>query len=502
MQQLVECVPNFSEGRNPLIIEAIVNAINAVKGTQILDVSSDPDHNRTVVTFVGSPDVVEEGAFRAIALAKTLINLDNHKGEHPRLGATDVVPFIPIRGVSIADCKAIAYRLGERVGRELEICVYYYNQAAKSPQRTNLPDIRRGEYELWKEEIGRNPAREPDEGPAIPATWGATIIGVRQFMAAYNLFLTTNNVGIAEAIAEAVRGASGGFEFVQAKGFLVEGHAQVSMNFHHLERSPLHRVTETVRREAARYGVAITRAELIGLIPQSALIEAAKWYLQLDIPNKAIIDYQLETPAAPDFSLNDFVEATASGTPTPGGGSVAALVGALGGALTAMVMGLTVGRKAYASVQKEAEQIKKSADTLRLQLMNAIDQDINAFNQLMETFKRKGVADEERIAQQQAALIHAGEVPLQIARLSRDVAKLALQAVRIGNKNAITDGAAAAYMAEAAVRTAALNVRINAKQITETTRTEAWLREIESLESELSALVAATTMQAAQRGGY
>ncbi|MFZ5918109.1 MAG: glutamate formimidoyltransferase [Chloroflexota bacterium] len=282
MQQIVQCVPNFSEGRSQKTIDAIVAAIGEVEGIKVLDVKPDADHNRTVVTFVGHPEAVEEAAFRGIARAAELIDMDEHRGEHPRLGAADVVPFVPIKGVTMDDCVAIAARLGARVGSELEIPVYLYEAAATSPDRRNLADVRRGEYEGLKQEIAFNPAREPDFGPRRLGKAGATVIGARPPLVAFNVYLTTDDETIADKIARAVRHASGGLRYVKALGLRVEGRAQVSMNLTDFRKTPVHRVVEMIRREAARYGVTIAGSELIGLIPQQALLEAAIYYLQLD----------------------------------------------------------------------------------------------------------------------------------------------------------------------------------------------------------------------------
>jgi glutamate formiminotransferase/formiminotetrahydrofolate cyclodeaminase len=474
-----------------------------VPDAKVVNVSSDVDHNRMVVTIVGSPEGVEEAAFQGIATAKGLINLDEHSGEHPRIGATDVCPFIPVKGVSSADCKAIAYRLGERVARELDIAVYYYGLAAKVPSRKSLPAIRTGEYEGWKAEIGHKASRKPDEGAEKAATWGATVIGVRQFMAAYNVYLNTDRVEVADAISQALRHSSGGFRYLQAKGFLVEGQAQVSMNFHNLQRSPLHRVQEAIRREAARYGCMITHSELIGLIPQKALHDAAKWYLQLDgMQDDQLLEYHLQNRPPSEGSLAEFVDATASSVPTPGGGSIAALAGALGAALAQMVSNLTIGRRKYKSAHSAATAIREQAKQLQPQLMAAIAEDAAAFDAVMAVMKNKLLPAAEKGAKLEAATINAAQVPLQTARLSRDVARLCLQIVKIGNRNAVTDAASAAFMAEAGVRSAALNVRINAVGVKDRTLAESWLAELDSLEGEVSALARETAHHAAQRGGF
>ncbi len=282
VRKIVECVPNFSEGRRREVIDEIVAAISAVPGARVLDVKSDADHNRTVVTFVGEPEAVEEAAYRGVERAVDLIDMEKHRGEHPRLGAADVVPFVPITGVTMAECVEMARRLGERIGRELSIPVYLYEKAATRPERRNLADIRQGEYEGLRAEIGTNPQRAPDFGPARIGKAGATVVGARLPLIAFNVYLSTDDVEIARAIARAVRHSSGGLRYVKALGLLVEGQAQVSMNLTGYRQTPIHRVLEMIRREAARYGVSVVRSEVVGLIPNEALVDAARFYLQLD----------------------------------------------------------------------------------------------------------------------------------------------------------------------------------------------------------------------------
>lgn len=282
MQPIVECVPNFSEGRRREVIDAIVAAIAAVEGVRVLDVQSDADHNRTVVTFVGEPEAVLSGAFAGAQQAADLIDLNQHRGEHPRMGATDVIPFIPVRGVSMEDCVALARRLGQRIGDELAIPVYLYAQAATRPERERLPAVRKGEFEGIRELIGSDPAHEPDFGPQRMGPAGATAVGARPYLIAFNVYLNTADVEIAKKIAKTMRFSSGGLRFVQAMGLLVEGQAQVSMNLTDFHQTAMHTVVEMVRREAARYGALITHSELVGMLPQQALLDAACWYLQLD----------------------------------------------------------------------------------------------------------------------------------------------------------------------------------------------------------------------------
>jgi glutamate formiminotransferase len=282
MQPLVECVPNFSEGRRAEVLEAIAAALRAHPLVQLLDIESDADHNRSVFTLVAPPEAMAPAMFDAIRTAASLINLDHHTGEHPRIGATDVVPFVPLAGVEMQQCVALARDLGRRVGEELGIPVYLYEQAATRPDRVNLADVRRGEYEGLKTEIETDPNRKPDFGPSRVGTAGATVIGARPPLVAFNVFLTTGDVDIARRIARSVRHSNGGLRYVKALGLLVKGKAQVSMNLTDYRKTPVHQVLELLRREAARYGVTIESSELIGMIPQEALLDAAVWYLQLD----------------------------------------------------------------------------------------------------------------------------------------------------------------------------------------------------------------------------
>ncbi len=280
--RLVECVPNFSEGRRQEVIDEIVAAIRSVPQVWILDVESDADHNRSVITCVGEPEAALEAMFRAIQKAAELIDLNKHEGEHPRIGATDVVPFVPLRGVTMEECVELARRLGQRVGEELGIPVYLYEAAATRPERENLANIRRGEYEGLKEAIKTDPDRAPDFGPREVGPAGATVIGAREFLIAFNVYLNTDDVSIAKKIARAVRHSSGGLRYVKALGMLVGGQAQVSMNLTNFKKTPIFRVVEMIRREAARYGCTITHTELVGLTPLKAMLDVAQWYLQLD----------------------------------------------------------------------------------------------------------------------------------------------------------------------------------------------------------------------------
>lgn len=503
--RLVECIPNFSEARRPEVIDQIVAAVTSVAEVQLLDRSSDLDHNRTVLTFVGPPEAVEEAAFRAIRTAAQLIDLNHHQGEHPRIGATDVCPFVPLQGVTMEECIALARRLGERVGRELDIPVYLYEYAATRPERVNLENIRRGQYESLKEEIATNPERQPDFGPPRLGPAGATVIGARDPLIAFNVYLTTDDLTIAKHIAAAIRHSSGGLRYVKALGLLVEGRAQVSMNLTNYQKTPIARVVELIRREAARYGVAIHHSELVGLIPQQALVDAAVWYLQLDAfhPDQILENrlYALTQSAPPDAAnLANLLQALAAPTPTPGGGSAAAAVAAMGAALASMVAGLTLGKKKYAAVESEMRAIQAEAEELRRALVQAIREDAAAFEAILAAARRPKNTPEEQAERQQAleqATLQAARVPLETAQRALRVMELCYQAAEKGNLNAISDAASGLQLAHAGLRSAAYNVRINLQSLEHPERPALLeqLRRLESraegLQSQLRALLAA-----------
>ncbi len=409
MRQLVECVPNFSEGRRAEVLDQIVAEITAVPQVQLLDRESDADHNRSVLTIVGSPQAVAEAAFRAIRKAAELIDLNTHQGAHPRIGATDVVPFIPIEGVTTADCVALAQQLGQRVGAELGIPVYLYEAAATRPENQNLADIRKGEYEGLKQVILIDPKRHPDYGPAELGTAGATVIGARAPLIAFNVYLTTTDVEIARKIARAIRHQTGRLRFVKALGLLVDGKAQVSMNLTDYTQTAIFRVIEMVRREAQRYGVGIQSTELIGLIPQQALFDAAQWYLQIDnFTPQQVLENRL-TDTGTDST---FLNALASADPTPGGGSAAAYAGAMAAALVAMVARVTVGKKKYAEVEARMLEIIPQAESLRAELDKGVQRDADAFAAVMAALKLPKESPERAAALEQATL-GAAQVPLK-----------------------------------------------------------------------------------------
>src|SRR3954467_12384081 len=335
--KLVECVPNFSEGRRPEIVAQIRDAIAAVDGVTVLDVSSDQSHNRTVVTLVVPVENAVDAAFAGIAKARELIDLTKHTGEHPRMGATDVVPLIPLEGTTMEDCIALARTLGERVGKELHIPVFLYERAATAPARENLADVRRGEFEGIRDEMKTGAAnRKPDYGPSqVHATAGAVAIGARPFLVAYNVYLgPATNLQIAKNVAKALRGSSGGLRYVKGLGLEVDGQAQVSMNLVDTERTPLYRAFDVVRMEAEARGVSPTWSEIVGLVPERALFDTAARHVQLrDFTQEMVLERRVRDAAQGGESLAGYVASIASPTPTPGGGSVAAVAGAMAAAL-------------------------------------------------------------------------------------------------------------------------------------------------------------------------
>lgn len=509
MNPLIECIPNFSEARRPEVMDQIVAAIQSVGEVKLLDRSSDLDHNRTVLTFAGSPAGVEEAAFRAIKTAAELIDLDQHTGEHPRIGATDVVPFVPLSNATMDDCIGIAKRLGERVGNELGIPVYLYEMAAARPERVNLENIRRGQYEALKTEIESNPDRKPDFGPSKLPRAGATVIGAREPLIAFNVYLATGDVSIAKKIAKAIRHSSGGFRYVKGLGLLVDGRAQVSMNLTNFRETPLARVVEFIRREAQRYGVGIHHSELVGLIPQEALVDAAVWYTQLDgFSKEQILESRLFSSLSADGSDSpkpaSFIEELAAPTPTPGGGSAAAYAGAMGAALVAMVAGVTIGKKKYADVEAEMQAIRVMAEKLRKELTQAVDDDASSFEVLMATFKLPKETDEQREARQAAvikATLNAARVPLRVAEDAVKVMELAIKCAKHGLRNAISDAMSGFAMSRAALTAAGYNVRINLNSLEDKSAGEKMLNELVELEFKADKLELEIQAVMKERGG-
>jgi glutamate formiminotransferase/formiminotetrahydrofolate cyclodeaminase len=501
---LVECIPNFSEARRPKVVEAILAAITAT-GVTMLDHHSDSDHNRTVITYVGAPEAVEEAAFQAIKKAADLIDLDQHTGAHPRMGATDVIPFVPISGVTMEDCIAMARRLGERVGKELGIPVYLYEEAATRPDRVNLENIRRGQYEGLKAEIETNPERKPDFGPARLGPAGATVIGARHPLIAYNVYLNTDDISIAYAIAKKIRQSSGGLPAVKALGMLVDGKAQVSMNLTNFRQTSVATVVEEIRKEAKKLKTTIHHSELVGLIPQEALIDSAVSSLQLDgFQPEQILEYRLYGVAVQPGNASSFLDHLAAATSTPGGGSAAAYAGAMGAALVGMVAQLTIGKKKFAAVEAQMGEILNQAERLRGELTGAVDEDSAAFEEVMAAFKLpKNTPKQQakRAAAIQSATLRAAQVPLAVMQKSVSVMALAERAVALGNPNAVSDGATAAALAHAALTSAGYNVRININGLGDKTAGDSLLSQLQALEERAMKLEKDVHKTLTERGG-
>ncbi|MBC8525311.1 MAG: glutamate formimidoyltransferase [Candidatus Cloacimonetes bacterium] len=527
--KLVECVPNFSEGRDRNIIKQITDAIEAVEDVSLLDVDPGQETNRTVVTFVGSPEAVAEAAFQAVKKAYEVIDMRNHTGAHPRMGATDVCPFVPVAEVSMEDCIEISKKVGKRVGEELQIPVYLYENSASSPERQNLAYVRKGEYEGLEEKL-KDPEYKPDFGPTeFNAKAGALITGAREFLIAYNINLNTKDVKKAKDLALIIREKGrrkrdenyqpvcdkngniiqipGLFTNVKGIGWYIPeyGQAQISINFTNYKISPPHIVFDKVRELALERGLVVTGSELVGLIPLEAMLMAGKYFLQnqgvsyavsekklvhiatislglSDIvpfdPNEKIIEYRIAKKGLlVDKTISDFVDELASDSPAPGGGSVAALCGSLAAGLTSMVGNLTVGKRkfntseeriAYKENEKVMMEMAFKAQQLKKKLLNAIDEDTEAFNKYMSAMKLPKKTNEEKEIRKyaiQKAIINATKVPLETMKLCYEVIKLSQKAGEKGNPNAVSDAGVSAISALAGAKGAFLNVKINLPSI-------------------------------------
>ncbi|HDT13599.1 MAG TPA: glutamate formimidoyltransferase [Candidatus Aminicenantes bacterium] len=515
--KLVECVPNFSEGRDAEKIKAITDAIEAAPGIKLLDVDPGASTNRTVVTFIGPPEAVAEAAFQGIAKAAEIIDMRGHKGAHSRMGATDVCPFVPVTGVTMDDCVRLAGELGRRVADELGIPVYLYEAAARRPERRNLATIRAGEYEGLPDKL-KDPAWAPDFGASVfnPKS-GATIVGAREFLIAYNINLNTRDRRLAHEIAlslresgrakrdkdgnlvKDVRGGTvkvpGKFKEVKAVGWYVEdyGLAQISVNFTNYKVTPVHVVFDEAVRLAAKLGLRVTGSELVGLIPKEALLMAGRHYLEKqgkspgvpeaelvrtavrslglgDVvpfePEKKIIEDQVREPgpALAAMSLRGFVDELSMDSPAPGGGSVAALCGALAAGLAAMVANLTVGKTGYEAVHGDMVSVAVRAQTLKDALLAAVDEDTEAFNKVMEAFRLPKTTPEqaeEKDRAVEAANREATLVPLRVLEMAVEAIGLARTAAAKGNRNSVSDAGVAGLAAQAAGEGAHYNVLIN-----------------------------------------
>jgi len=525
MSGLVECVPNFSEGRDQAKINQIVDSIKSVNGITVLDVDPGKDTNRTVVTFVGEISAVEKAAFLGVKTAASIIDMRTQKGAHPRMGATDVCPFIPVSGVSIEECVALSERVGKRVGDELNIPVYLYEHSAKTPNRKNLPVIREGEYEGFSKKI-KDPQWKPDFGNTeFNAKAGATVLGCRDFLIAYNINLNTKDTRLATDIAfelrekgrskripnpespnlldgEIVRHKDGKpvkipglYKDVKAIGWFMDtfNRAQISINFNNYKVSTIHDVFDSACKLAVERGIRVTGSELVGLIPLDAILMAGEHYLkkqnrtcgvsETDIietaiqslglndvalfqPEEKIIEYAVKTKRRYIINLTsvEFADELASNSPAPGGGSVSALAGTLAAGLSSMVAALTHEKKEYFDKKPQMESLGIQAQKLKTTLLFLVDEDTNAFNDILNSMRLSASNDEEKRIRKNAILNanrYAIEIPLKVAETSFQVMELAAKLVREGNPNSVSDVGVAGEMALAAVRGACMNVQIN-----------------------------------------
>lgn len=539
MTKLVECVPNFSEGRDRKIIDAISDAVRSVSDVKLLDVDPGADTNRTVYTFVGTPEGVKEAAFQAARKAHELIDMSQHSGAHPRMGAMDVCPFVPVSGVSMDDCVQIAREVGKRLGEELEIPVYLYEFAAASPERQSLADIRTGEYEALEEKL-KDPKWKPDFGPAkFKHKWGASVVGAREFLIAYNVNLNSKDKKLANEIALNIREGGrakkdasgkivkdaqgktvkvpGRLKAVRAIGWYIEQYrqAQVSINLINYNITPLHVAFETAREEAEKLGLIVTGSELVGLIPLKPMLDAGKFYLKKQgksagVPEKELVEIAVRSlgldqlsefdpakkiveynfiPPAPLMSMNakDFVDEVSSESPAPGGGSVAALAGSLCAALSAMVANLTVGKTGYEQVWPEMSDLAENGQEIKDRLIKAVDDDTNAFNHLMEAMRLPKTTPEQKAAREAAmeeGYQKAAAVPLQTAKTCLEAMKISLTAAQRGNANSASDAGVAALMAKAGVEGAILNVLINLGSIKDQAFKDSHVKECQTLKKE------------------
>ena len=510
MQPIIECVPNFSEGNDLSVIRQITDQIETVEGVRLLNVDPGKATNRTVVTFVGHPEAVIEAAFLAIKKAGELIDMSKHRGEHPRMGATDVCPLIPISGISMEETARYARQLAKRVGEELQIPVYLYEAAQPDRSRSNLSVIRAGEYEGFFKKI-QQPEWKPDFGPAVfDAKRGGTVIGARDFLVAYNVNLNTTSTRRANAIAFDVREAGrnvvengvkvnkpGTLKSVKAIGWFIEeyGVAQISMNLTNINITPVHVAFDEVCKKADARGIRVTGSELVGLVPLKSLTDAGKYFLQkqkrstgvsekelvkiavksmgLDElgpfkPEERIIEYLLRQPAGSklvNMSLSDFADETASESPAPGGGSISAYMGALGVSLATMVANLSSHKKGWDDRWEEFSNWAEKGEALKSELVRLVDADTKAFNQIMTAFGLPKGTDEEKASRQaaiQEATRFAIEIPYKVMETSFASLEVIKAMVEHGNPNSVTDAGVGALCARSAVMGAFMNVRINA----------------------------------------
>jgi len=479
MKRLIECVPNFSEGRDAAKVDALIHVMSKVPGVYVLDREMDADHNRCVITLAGEPDAVGEAAILGAGKALELIDMNKHTGAHPRVGATDVIPFIPVDGVTIEDCVALARRVGNEIWKRYRIPVFFYEAAAARPDRVNLENVRRGQYEGLREEMKKNHERQPDVGePKLHPTAGVTVVGARKFLVAYNVNLNTPDISIANKIARAIRFSNGGLRYVKSMGVELKARnlAQVSINLTDYEQTPMHRAYEMVKREAERYGAMPVGSEIVGLVPKKAIEMAADYFLQLEnfspaqvFENKlaaALAGTPLQAPQEGNLAklARPFLDAVAEPTATPGGGSVSAFAAALAAALGQMVAGLSRKKKSQVAhvdeLSEHLDALRKEADALT----EAIDRDASSFNEVMAAFKLpQGDAQEthQREDSIQKATRGAAEVPLTVAERAVALLERLKQLEAVAAASMKSDLQVARLIAVAGAQGALANVEIN-----------------------------------------
>ena len=461
-------MPNFSEGRRRDVIDSIADVIRSTPGVTLLDVESNPDHNRSVISFVGEPGPVRQAALAASAKAIELIDLNKHEGEHPRMGAVDVVPFVPLSGATMDDCVTLAKDFGREFAERFHVPVFLYEEAASTPERRNLADVRAGEFEGLRDKIGRDPAKKPDFGPEkIHPTAGATAVGAREILIAYNVNLGTNDLAIAKKIAHQLRAKDGGLAYVKALGFELKerGIVQVSMNMTDYHKSQLFKAEELVELFAERYGVPVVGSEIVGLVPMDALVDSAEFYLKLEnFSREQVLEKRLFTSSPSsltDMSLSTFSEEVASKKATPGGGSVSAYVGSLAAGLVCMVGRITLSKKDVAQDRDQLQDAVRKGEELRQRFLGLVVEDAESFDGVMQAFKLPKDKPDARRKTIQEATAKAAEVPLRTLDSSVQVLRLAEEVAKYGVTNALSDVTTSVAAARAAMEGAASNVLIN-----------------------------------------
>jgi glutamate formiminotransferase/formiminotetrahydrofolate cyclodeaminase len=466
MARIVECVPNFSEGQRPEVIDQICEEISSVPGVRLLGREMDAERNRSVVTMIGSPDACGKAAVAACAKAIELIDLTQHVGDYPRIGATDVIPFVPLRGVSMDECVLLAHRVAKEIAERLAIPTFLYDCAAATPSKQNLSNIRGRGFEELRDMIGTIPEKTPDFGPArLHPTAGATAVAARDFMISFNVYLGTSKIETARLIAKAVRGSSGGYTFCKAEAYQSRERncVQIAVSLTNPAKTPIHRVFEAIKREAARHGVGVVCSEMIGLTPMFAVNDAAAFYLQIE---RGRPEQVIETALLEADTTSGFLEDLASRAPTPGGGSASAYAGALGAALCGMVGRLNDKKSGEPGPLHDTID---GADALLSQLHGLVTADIESFNDVVASWKLPE-GDPTKEGRKQEALTEATLVPLDTMSMALEVMRVAQQGLQRSKDSCRSDAGVAAFMAHAALEGARLNVMINLPNLTDATK--------------------------------